>query len=145
MAAPVPHLLNDPDVLFFYEHAIRLFADVKNRKSIQKLALHHGITIIFEPDVCKSYATTQDTIHIFDNSGGKNQIFFRHLRNAFAHQNIEISGARCRLYDWNLYKNGKPQKLSAAQITMKGDVVYSAFQKLLQEFFTPANKKTAKT
>lgn len=24
MAAPVPHLLNDPDVLFFYEHAIKI-------------------------------------------------------------------------------------------------------------------------
>ena len=124
---------------------LRLFAAVEYRNSLQNLALQHGITIIFEPDVCKSYATTQDTIHIFENSVGKNQVFFWHLRNAFAHQNIEISGARCRLYDWNLYKNGKPQKLSAAQITMKGDVVYSAFQKLLQEFFTPANKKTAKT
>lgn len=70
-----------------------------------------------------------------------NQAFFRHLRNAFAHLYIEISGGRCRLLDWNPYKTGKSKKFKVSLMTMHGDVDYESLKKMLEEFFSKTTKK----
>lgn len=127
------HVLNDEDALFFYHYIVKTPAEIENRKPIHNLACKFGITIIFESGQYNKYDSTRDCIRIYDNVRGKNKIFFRHLRNAFAHQNIKISGDRCILLDCDVFKN--------KTITMTGDVKYNKFKTLLDEFFSDANLK----
>lgn len=92
---PTPYILNDNDALFFYRYTAKLPKDIVNRKSITDVALRLGITISFDSNDCKELSYERDHILIYDKSLGKNRLFFKHLRNAFAHLYIELSDDRC--------------------------------------------------
>ncbi len=137
---PTQHVLSNNDALIFYGYAAKLPAEIANRKSISDVARKFGIIIDFEYGGCKRSSCKPNHIRIYNYTNGKNQSFFRHLRNAFAHLYIEISGGRCSLLDWNPYKSGMSQSFKTSLITMHGDVDYDSFKKMLQEFFSKTTK-----
>ena len=140
MSNPKQYVLNDSDALFFYNHSAKTNAEIENRKQISKIASKHGIKIDFTGDECYRQQTAQNCIKIYRCKSYHNITFFKHLRNAFAHLYIEISGNRCKLLDWNPYANGTPSDFKVSLITMTGDVDYVALKKVLQEFFSPNSK-----
>lgn len=145
---PKRHILTDADALFFYKcAAAKQSQDISNRKDISTVASKFGINIEFKSESCKNRSIEQDCIRIYGyiKRAGKNQIFFNHIRNAFAHLYIEISGTRCKLLDWNPYDSyGKRQNFKASLITMHGDVSYDSLKKLLCEFFSNKSKTKKK-
>lgn len=146
MSNPKQYVLADQDALFFYQHSSKSVSDIANRKNISDLANKYGIKIIFNSQKCQIRKPVQDTIELFQVDKNKNQTFFRSIRNAFAHLYIEIQANRCKLLDWNPYKDGVQHKFCVSCITMKGDVNYNAFKALLDDFFKqkPKNKKDVK-
>jgi len=135
---PTEHILNnDEDVLFFshnflYHNGKR----IQNRKSIEDIAKKYNIAIHHHKgDKCKRFKYPVDEIHIYDaKSTGLNNIFFSHMRNAFAHCYIELSGTRCRVLDWNPYLSN--HKFKTGSITLIGDVDYTTLKQLTNEFFS---------
>lgn len=136
---PKQHILSDKeDVVYFYENAIahRGIA-LENRKEINKLSRKKGFEIRFlDSGECKESISKPNEITIYDSSKGKNQKFFRHLRNAFSHCYIEIGSDRCKFLDWDAFgKNGKKCEYEVKRITMTGDVDFNSFKTVLDEFF----------
>jgi len=140
------HIVKDEDILFFYDLVMKHRGlSVVNRKSINSLSNKYNIEITKEKaETCNSFICEPDKITIYDDYKGLNQRFFCHLRNAFAHCYIEISGDRCRFLDWNAFKGNKKSRYGKNKITLLGDVNYEDFKKLMNEFFLPQsiiNKK----
>lgn len=142
MSNPKQHILSQSDVSFFYDSALsKSPKDIINRDEISKLSKKYGIEIEFINDACSQALTPKDKISIYRHDNNRNQSFFQHLRNAFAHLYIEITAdGRCRLHDWNPYLDGKKQGYKASLITMNGDVDYKAFQNLIKDFFSRPQK-----
>lgn len=141
MSNPKQYVLNDSDVLFFYYHSAKTDAEIAKRESISKIASRHGIKFDFIKDKCTRQQATQNCIKIYKSKTNHNRTFFKHLRNAFAHLYIEISGNRCKLLDWNPYASGTQSKFKVSLITMTVDVEYEALKKVLEEFFSPTQEQ----
>lgn len=139
MADPKKYILtSNEDILYFYDLSFKNRGlNIKNRKSLKDLSKKFNIDIQQSSEgTCKDRQCEPNKILIFEEKGGLNERFFKHLRNAFAHCQIEISEGRCRLLDWISYENNKKVAFSKKRVTLLGDVDYDDFKKLMDEFFS---------